>query len=149
GGGGGGREGGGGGGGGGPRDPRHDRTRVGAQLVAGEPDDLWTSWQGVDHGAEVGVVPALDGEEQARPGARQDVADLAAPVARVDPGGDRAEARRRQVGDEVERRGRQEQRDDVPLPHAARRQTAREAIREPVPVAGRPPRRAIPDRLGV
>ena len=63
--------------------------------------------------AEVGVVPARDAEQQARARAREDVADLGAAVAHVDAGRDGAEARRGEVGDQVERRRRQEQRDDV------------------------------------
>ena len=131
----------------------HGITSARAELFAGDPDDVaqlrQVGAQRLDRGAKVGVVPRIDGDQQRRSGAPQDVADLGAPVARIDARGDRAEARGGEVRDEVERSRRQQQGDDAAVPDAARRKGGRQAIDEMVPVAVRQPLVAIAKRLCV
>ena len=97
---------------------------------------------------EVGVVPARDPEQQARARAREDVPDLGAAVAHVDARRHGADARRGEVGDEIERRGRQEQRDDVAGPHAARPERSAQPIGQGIPVAIAQAFAAVAERVG-
>ncbi len=144
----------GGAGGRGRRAEVRDRAGGGrTEPVGGEPDDVAQLGQlrpqRLDDGAEVGVVPAVDGEEAARARTREHVADLRPPVADVDAGGDRAEPRRPEIGDEVERRGRQQERHDVAPPHAARGERAGGPLGERIPVGVGQALAAVAEGLGV
>ncbi len=100
-------------------------------------------------GAEVGLVPALDGEQEGCARAAEDVPDLRPPVAHVDAGRDRAEARGAEVGDQVEGRGRQEERHHVAAADAACGEGRGGPVGERVPVAVGEALAPVAEGLGV
>ncbi len=99
--------------------------------------------------AEVGVVPALDGEQEGCARAAEDVPDLRPPVAHVDAGRDRAEARGAEVGNQVEGRGRQEERHHVAAADAACGEGRGGPVGERVPVAVGEALAPVAEGLGV
>ena len=131
----------------------HDPCRASPQVIGVEPEDLGqlreVGAHRLDDCAKVHVVPAVDGEEQPRARLPEQVTDLAPPVADVDPRGHRAQPSRGEVGDQIQRGGGQQQRDDAAALDPVRPERGGQPVGQRVPVAIGEPLVPIAEGLGV